>query len=174
METAISVWLPYAVCGVVLLLLWLSSIFGLPGNFLLLLFAAAVGFYDSFDRLNWTFLAGLTGGWVLGEAAEFFSSAIGAKRARASRRAITAAYIGAFAGMLAGTAVLPVIGTLVGSLLGAFAAGYWGEYSQTGSGGQARRVAVYAAAGQLFGLVFKLAVGIAMAVAIWTRLPFGG
>jgi uncharacterized protein YqgC (DUF456 family) len=170
----VSFWLLYLVSGLFVFALVLSSVFGLPGNFLLLLFAAGVGWYEGFNQLNWAFLAALTGAWILGEAAEFFSSAIGAKRAQASRRAVLAAYAGAFLGMLAGTAILPVIGTIAGSMLGAFAAGYWGEYQQTGCGRQARNVAVYVVIGQLFGLVFKLAVGLAMAVAILTRLPIRG
>ncbi|KYZ75212.1 hypothetical protein AXX12_13675 [Anaerosporomusa subterranea] len=170
----VGFWLLYAVSGLFVFILVLSTIFGLPGNFLLLLFAAGVGYYEGFNQLNWSFLAMLTGAWVLGEAAEFFSSAIGAKRAQASRRAIFSAYVGAFLGMLAGTAILPVVGTLAGSMIGAFAAGYWGEFQQTGSGRQARNVAVNVVIGQLFGLVFKLAVGLAMAVAILARLPIGG
>lgn len=151
----------------------LSTIFGLPGNFLLVIFALAAGYYEGFVKFDWSFLALLALSWLLGEGAEFLSSALGATRANASRRAIIYAYAGAFAGMLAGTAVLPVIGTLAGSLLGAFIAGYWGEYGQTGSRAQAQKVAINVVAGQLFGLIFKLAVGLAMAVAILLRLPIG-
>ncbi len=167
----IGYWLLYAVSGLLVFALVISSIFGLPGNFLLLLFAAGAGYYEGFSQINGTFLAMLAGAWALGEGGELFSSAIGAKRAQASSRAIYLAYLGVFLGMLAGTAVLPVIGTLIGSMLGAFIGGYLGEYQQTGSGRQAKTVAVSVVIAQLFGLVFKLAVGMAMAIAILTRLP---
>ena len=170
----VGIWSLYAVAGFVLLLLALSTVFGIPGNLLLVLFAAGVGYYEGFIRLDWVFIACLIAGWLLGEAFEFFSSAIGARRAQASRRAIIAAYIGGFVGMLAGTAILPVVGTLVGSLLGAFLASYWGEYYHAGSSSQAKRVAIQVVRGQLFGLLFKLAVGLAMAVAILARLPIRG
>lgn len=161
----------YAASGLVLFLFLLSTLFGLPGNLLVLLSAIAIGYYEGFLRIDWVFIAYLTGAWLLGEAGEFFASAIGAKKAKASRRAIVVSYIGAFVGMLAGTAVLPIIGTLAGSLCGAFLAGYWAELHQTGNGLQARKVAVHVVLGQLFGLVFKLAIGLAMAVAILARLP---
>jgi uncharacterized protein YqgC (DUF456 family) len=170
----VGFWLLYAVSGLFVFVLVLSTVFGLPGNLLLVLFAAGVGFYEGFIQINWGFLAALMGAWGLGEGVEFFASAIGAKRAQASRRAVFSAYAGAFLGMLVGTAILPVIGTLAGSMIGAFIAGYWGEYHQTGSGRQARNVAVNVVIGQLLGLVFKLAVGLAMAVAILARLPIHG
>lgn len=167
----VSYWLLYAVSGLLVFSLVISSIFGLPGNFLLILFATGVGYYEGFTQVNGTFLAMVAGAWALGEGAEFFSSAIGAKRAQASQRAIYLAYLGVFLGMLVGTAVLPIIGTLIGSMVGAFIGGYLGEYHQTGSDRQARNVAISVVIAQLFGLVFKLAVGMAMAIAILTRLP---
>lgn len=166
-------WAVYAVSGLVLALSVLSTVFGLPGNLLLVLFAVVAGFYEGFIRLDGMFLALLSGGWLLGEGVEFFAAAVGAKKAQASRRAIVFSYIGAFFGMLLGTAILPVIGTLAGSLLGAFLAGFWGEYSQTGSSSQARRVALHVVVGQIVGVLFKLAVGAAMAIAILMRLPIG-
>lgn len=161
----------YAVAGFFLFLLVLSTLFGIPGNLLLVLIAVGFGYYEGFIRLDWVFLTCLIAGWLLGEGVEFFSSAVGARRAQASRRAIIAAYIGGFIGMLAGTAILPIVGTLLGSLVGAFLSSYWVEYHYTGSGRQAKTVAIQIVRGQLFGLLFKLAVGLAMAVAILSRLP---
>lgn len=169
----IGFWVLYAVSGLLLALTVLSTVFGLPGNLLLVLFAVGAAFYEGFISLDGMFLALLAGGWLLGEGVEFFAAAIGAKKAQASRSAIVFSYIGAFFGMLLGTAILPVIGTLAGSLLGAFLAGFWGEYNQTGSSSQAHRVAVHVVAGQIVGVLFKLAVGAAMATAILMRLPIG-
>lgn len=164
-------WLLYIGGGLLLLALAFSTLFGLPGNFLLVLFALGVGFYEHFVRFDWAFLTSLLGGWLLGEVVEFFSAAAGAKKANASRKAITFSYIGVFLGMIIGTAVLPIIGTLAGSLLGGFLGGYWAEYANTGSPAQARQVALYVVFGQLLGLAFKLAIGFTLAVAILYRLP---
>lgn len=163
-------WLGQAVVVIIAILLIISTIFGLPGNFLLVVLTLVLAVWDQFQQLSWGFVGAMALAWLIGEGIEFFASAIGAKQANASRPAIIAAYIGAFVGMIIGTVFSPVIGTLIGSLLGAFCAGYGIEYRQTGSGGQAKTVALYVVLGQLLGLVFKLALGLAMAVALIVRL----
>lgn len=148
------------------------TLFGLPGNFLILLVAAGYAAYEGFARFDQGFLLVLGGLFLLGEGVEFAAAALGAKRRRASRRAVAAACLGGFVGALAGSAVLPVFGTIAGAAAGAFALSYLAEYGKTGDRGQAARVARSAAAGLVAGTLFKIVVAVAMVVAVVSRLPW--
>lgn len=146
---------------------------GLPGNLLILLTALGYGFFEGFVHLDSRFLILLFGAVLLGEAVEFIAGALGAKREKASLRAMVASTFGGIAGAVMGTAIIPVIGSIAGAVLGAFGASYLAEYTKTGDSEQAGRVACGVAIGLLLGTLFKLAVGLGMAISVIWRLPWG-
>jgi hypothetical protein len=149
------------------------TLVGLPGNIVIFLTALGYGFYDGFVHFDQRFFIILLGALLLGEAVEFLAGAMGAKKAKASRRAIFSAFIGAVAGGIMGTAVFPLLGTLVGAVLVSFGFSYWAEYSKTGDAAQSSRVARSVAKGLVVGTLFKLAVAVGMATGIVLRLPWG-
>jgi uncharacterized protein YqgC (DUF456 family) len=146
------------------------TLFGLPGNFVILVAAAGYGWFEGFVHFNMAFLLFLGGLFLLGEAVEFGAGALGAKRARASGLAMVAACLGGVAGAVTGTLVLPLFGTVIGTVAGAFAASYLAEYGKTGSAAKAGQVARSAAVGLLIGTLFKLAVAVGMVSATLIRL----
>ena len=160
-----------AVIAAVLIGLGLTLV-GLPGNLLIFLSAAGYGFWDGFVHVDGRFLLLLFGALLLGEAVEFVAGALGAKRKKASLRAMAASTVGGIAGAVMGTAFVPVIGSIAGAVLGAFGASYVAEYSKTGDREQAERVARSVAAGLLLGTLFKLAVGVGMAISVIWRLTW--
>lgn len=154
------------VAGVVL------SLFSLPGNLVILLAAAGYGYFEGFARFDGGFLLTLGGVFLCGEAVEFAAGMLGAKRQKASGRAIAAAFIGGVAGAVAGSFVVPLLGTIAGAVAGAFGLSYAAEYGKTGDRDKAARVARSAAAGLLVGTLFKLAVAVGMVAAVIARLPW--
>jgi uncharacterized protein YqgC (DUF456 family) len=163
--------------NIVLILILLAGVgltlFGLPGNLVIVLAAAGYGYWEGFARFDSGFLLALGGIFLGGEAVEFVAGMLGAKRQNASGRAVAAAFLGGVAGAVAGSIILPVLGTLAGAVAGAFALCYAAEYGKTGDRDKAARVARGAAAGLLVGTLFKLAVAIGMVTAVIARLPWG-
>lgn len=148
------------------------NILSLPGNTFLFVVALAYGFYEDFVHINITILAGLLAAVVLGEVIEFVAGALGAKKEKASKRAIVSAMAGAILGGIVGTAILPIVGSIFGVIGGAFVASYLAEYTKRADIDKARRVARSVMLGQILGMIIKLIVGIGMVITICLQLPW--
>jgi uncharacterized protein YqgC (DUF456 family) len=149
---------------VVLNALWLALVlFGLPGNWLMVLTTALFAWWwwdeGVFSGAVLIAIAVLA---VLGELVEFFAGTAGARRAGASWRASLAGILGAIVGAALGTAMLPVpiVGTVVGACLGVALAVWLVETSRGVRPEQSLQRAVGAGVGELLGIVSKFALGI--------------
>ncbi len=169
--------LSHFVANVILIIFLVAGValtlFTLPGNVVILAAALLYGYFEGFVRFDSGFLFALGGVFLCGEAVEFAAGMLGAKRQKASWRAVAAAFFGGVAGAVAGSFVVPVLGTVAGAVAGAFALSYAAEYGNTGDREKAARVARSAAVGLLLGTLFKLAVAVGMAAAVMARLPWG-
>lgn len=157
-------------------LAWVSTIFTLPGNWLIVGFAALYAYLlppELEPRVSWMVVGIALALAVLGEIVEFVAGAAGAAKQGGSRKGVVLAVIGAFIGSVAGAALLapipiigPVIGALGGGAAGAFAGAYQGE-AETGRT-EAERIAIGKGAmiGRLLGTAGKLIIGIVMLVLI--------
>jgi len=149
---------------------WLAlTLFGLPGNWLMVLGALLVAWWQSGESAATPMFGGhvlltVVALALLGELCEFLAAVAGSKVAGGTRRGATGALLGAILGAVAGTLLipLPVIGSLLGTCGGA-AAGAWAFELRGGGWRLATRSGVGAGVGRLLGTVAKLAVG----VAIW-------
>ena len=155
----------------------LLTLVTLPGNWLIVLFAAALqgwalAFGHALPYSGWT-LGALFALALVGEFAEVWMSAAGAKAGGARSRGAWGAVLGSMAGALAGTvllAFLPIAGALVGALMGAALGAFVGELTYGDRSAAALAVpAIAAAAGRFAGIIVKLAFG----VAIWTVAVVG-
>ena len=116
---------------------WLTSLFTLPGNWLVVALAAGFAWlfpHEAGRGIGWVTVGVAAGLAVLGEVIEFVAGAAGAAKQGASRRAVALALVGAMLGSIAGVLIgtpVPVIGSfimaLVGGAAGAFAGAYLGE-----------------------------------------------
>ena len=172
---AVNPWLYYTLaillicCGGIC---WLTNLFSLPGNWILLGMAALFAWLASETcghGIGWITVGIMTGLAVLGEVIEFFAGAAGAAKQGASRRSIVFSLIGGMAGSIGGAIVgfpVPVVGPVIAALLGgaggAFAGAYLGEKSIERPHGESMAVARGAFAGRLWGTVGKFAVGAVM------------
>ena len=121
------------------LLAWCGNLIALPGNWLAVVILAAyawLGPEDSRASLGVVpvVLAGILA--LIGEILEFLASAMGAKRAGASRRSTLFAVIGSVGGAILGAVIglpIPVIGPILAAILfaglGATAGAMFGEWS---------------------------------------------
>jgi uncharacterized protein YqgC (DUF456 family) len=151
---------------------WLTNLFSLPGNWVLLgltaLFAWLVP-HDNSRGVSWNTVWILLALAIAGEIAEFVAGAAGAAKRGASRRSIWLSLVGAVAGSIGGAIVgLPIaligspIAALLGGAAGAFVGAYLGETWAQRPHGPSVEVAKGAFLGRLWGTVGKFAVGAVM------------
>lgn len=162
---------------------WLTNLFSLPGNWILLGMAALFAWLASETGghgIGWMTVGIMAGLAVLGEVIEFFAGAAGAAKQGASRRSIVFSLIGGMAGSIGGAIVgfpVPVIGPVIAALLGgaggAFAGAYLGEKSIERPHSESMAVARGAFAGRLWGTVGKFAVGAVMLGVMTADVLFG-
>ncbi|MEM1448544.1 MAG: DUF456 family protein [Planctomycetota bacterium] len=154
---------PVLVCRILLPLLGLLGplivLLGLPGTWLLLALAGLAEWWTEPRLFSDVTLVGTVLVALAGEAWESLSSSVRARRAGAGRRGAIGALVGGIAGAIAGTALIPIplFGTLVGGALGAFTVAALLETTGGRTLKDAVRIGRAAAAGQMIGLVGKLA-----------------
>jgi uncharacterized protein len=147
--------------------------FGLPGTWMLLLFAGGLEIFDRFWRSGgthtfspWTLLvAALVA--LAGEAVEFWAGVEGAKRGGASRRGMTGALIGGIAGAIVGASFLLGVGAIPGGFVGAAVGAILGELTHPHMTLESSlKPAGGAAVGRLAGTLMKIVI----AAALWIGL----
>jgi uncharacterized protein len=172
---AVNPWLYYTLALLLIasgLLCWLSNLFSLPGNWVLLGLVALFAFLvpeTSGRGVSWTAVGIMAALAVFGEIIEFAAGAAGAAKHGASRRSILLSLVGGIAGSILGATAgvpIPVIGSMIGALLGgsigAFAGAYYGEVSSEQSHSISVAVGKAAFMGRLWGTVGKFGVGAVM------------
>ncbi|HQP99921.1 MAG TPA: DUF456 domain-containing protein [bacterium] len=148
---------------------WVSSIFLLPGNWMMTAFAVLFALFvpESGGRgMSWTGVGIAAALAVAGEIVEMSGGAAGALRHGGSRRATFLAMAGAMVGALTGAVLLlpvffigAVFGAIGGGCLGAFAGAYLGETWKGRGTHESAAVAKAAMTGHLFGTTGKIAIG---------------
>lgn len=123
---------------------------GLPLTFAGMLLAAWAGDFQQVGWMTLTVLGLLT---VLSVLVDFLSTALGAQRVGASRKAIIGSIIGTFAGLL----FLPI-----GIFVGPFAGALIGEMLHGRELGQATKVGLATWLGLVVGMVLKVGLAFAM------------
>lgn len=128
---------------------------GLPLVFAGLLLAA---WTDGFQHVHWGWMIPLGLLTALSLVVDFWATAIGARRAGASRLAVWGAIIGTFVGLFFGP-----IGLLAGPFIGALAGELIHRRSLNGGDlGGATRIGLGTWLGIVFGVVLKLALAFSM------------
>ncbi len=159
-----TLFLEWAVAGLIIILGPLMTIFDLPGNSLLMLTSLGFAFYDEAMYFDGRLLSAMILIYVLGESWEFCVSIFGIKRNKVSWFAVLLIGIGGFCGTLIGTGFFPILGSFIGGLTGAFLTAFLYEYLRSGMRGEAYHLAWQTAKMRFFALIGKMAAGIALAV----------
>lgn len=155
---------------------WLTTLFALPGNWLVLGFAAVFAVFlpaEGAHGLRWSAVAVAAVVAVLGEFIELAAGAAGARKAGASRQAALLALVGTVVGSILGATLsipIPIIGPIIGALgggaLGAFGGAFLGETAVGRDVPQSVAAGKGAFMGRLVGAAGKLAIGALMIVVI--------
>ena len=137
--------------------------FGLPGNWLMVLFTCLFAWWKWDLRVfsGWTLIV-IAAIALLGELIELLAGMFGARRSGASWRASAAAVFGAVLGALFGTFAIPVpfLGTVVGASVGAGLAVWTIEVSRGERAEHSLRRGVGAGVGQFVGTTSKIVLGL--------------
>jgi len=177
-------WLPftfYYLMATLLLLAnltaWLSILFLVPGNWIMVLLSALFyafmpGSENNGITLTVLLIAVALAG--LGELVEMLGGSAGAAKKGASRRAMILSLLGTFVfsllGAMVGTPFLPPAGTVAGAILGGSVGAYIGAYlGEVWKGNLAvDRLEIGRAAfiGRILGVVGKMAIGVIILVMI--------
>jgi uncharacterized protein YqgC (DUF456 family) len=167
---------------IALIVCWLLTIIGVPGNWLMILAAA---FYVYFGpesdplRMHWGWLLGLIFLASIGELFEFLASALGAAKLGGSKRGASLAFVGSIAGGIAGLFIgvpIPVLGqviaALIGACLGAFLGAMLGEKWKGRDWPETLKISTAAGVGRLLGTIGKVSLGFVMILAACTAIFF--
>jgi uncharacterized protein len=141
------------------------NVVSLPGNWVILLAAAALSLYHRGHNPHWVFLLVILVILLAAEAVEFLGGMIGAKTFGASRTASWAAIFGAMLGGLIGIPplTLMMLGTdhILMAVAGAFLAAWVVELLKKKTMQASLKAAVGAALGRGAGMVTKIGGGLA-------------
>lgn len=141
-----------------------SLVFGLPGNFIILVDSVLYGWYGGFREITLKVIIVLVILSVLGEIFEFALGVIGAKKHRASKGAIAGSIAGGIIGGICGAPFLLGIGSVLGAFLGAFAGAFLVEFFRGKGLNQAIESGRGAFIGRVGGTITKGAIGVVMIV----------
>lgn len=145
---------------------------GLPGNALLFVSALLYAAGSQFTYLSIESLVIVLVILLLAEGIEFIAGLMGAKKEKASKRAMVGAVFGGFCGAVIGSGIVPLVGSMIGLVCGGFIGSYLAEYSKAKNRDKAGRVAVGVAIGQMTGVVVKLIMALVAIVYIICQIPW--
>jgi hypothetical protein len=138
---------------------WVSSVFQIPGNWVMLLLALLYGWFEGFSAVRpWVLITGLCL-FIAAEGLEWASGYCGAKSFGGSRWSGVFAIIGAVAGAILGASFGYGLGAIPGTVMGAFLGALAVEVVRQRHAGKAIWAGIGAALGRAFGLSVKLGAG---------------
>ena len=170
--------------GIVVLCLigWALNLIALPGNWIavaLLAIYAWLGPSEGRAEIGFAVPAIAFAFALLGEIFEFAASAVGAKKAGASRRSTLLAMVGSMVGAIAGAFIgipIPVVGPVIAAILfgglGATAGAIYGEWSDGKNWRDSWSIGHAAFWGRTFGTLGKVSAGLAIVVAALIAVLF--
>lgn len=151
---------------------WAGNLVALPGNWIMVLLLGSfawLGPQTGRTEIGFSTVAVAAMLAIVGEAVEFAASALGARRAGASRKSTTYAVLGSFGGALLGALVgvpIPIIGPIIAAILfaglGAMAGAIYGERSEGKAWQETWAVGQAAFWGRTLGTFGKIAAGFAI------------
>ncbi len=159
-----------AILIVLLNIAWLAlTVLGMPGNWLMITSAGVFTWLFWQPDATWsdqpfhitTFII-LIALALFAELIEFALSAVGARKAGASKRSALLALFFSLVGAIIATFIIPipVVGTIIGACLGAFLGACLGEMSLGKEMNDTIKIGTAAAVGRLLGTIAKISVGV--------------
>ncbi len=142
----------------------ISHVFGLPGNYIILGASILLAWYGGFHDVTVTVLFVLTALALLGELIEFVLGIYGAKKYKASNKAIIGSIVFGIAGGIMGLPFFLGIGAVIGAFIGAFVGAFLVDLFIQKKLDSAMKSGWGAFLGRMGGSISKGALGMAMIV----------
>lgn len=137
----------------------LSTIVGLPGNWILVGVALVVGLVTGFSEMTfWYFLLCL-GLAVLGEVIESLLGAVIVAKRGGSKLGIVGSIVGGIIGVIIGAGIFPPLGSVLFGFVGAFGGAVLGELLRQPEFESALRIGFWSFVGRMAAMAAKLSVG---------------
>lgn len=137
----------------------LSTVVGLPGNWILLAAALAVGLATGFTKLTVATLLLCAGLAVFGELVESVLGAVIVAKRGGSKLGVLGSIVGGFAGVLLGAGLVPPVGSVLLGFVGAFLGAVFGEILRQPDMNVALRVGFWSFVGRMAAIAVKLTAG---------------
>ena len=137
----------------------LSTIVGIPGNWILVGVAVVVALITGFTRMSWAYLLICVGLAALGEIIESLLGAVVVAGRGGSRWGVLGSMLGGFLGVVLAAGFYPPLGSVIFGFLGAFAGAVAGEYYKHRETERALRIGFWSFAGRAGAIAAKLGVG---------------
>jgi uncharacterized protein YqgC (DUF456 family) len=152
----------YIVLGAVML----TTIVGVPGNWILVGVAVVIGLITGFDSMNWWMILLCVGLAVIGEIIEAALGAVIIAGRGGGRWGVAGSVVGGFLGVVLGAGVAPPIGSVVLGFVGVFVGAVLGEYWKQRRVEPAMRIGFWSFVGRMAAITAKLAMGCGILVVI--------
>ncbi|UCG52640.1 MAG: DUF456 domain-containing protein [Candidatus Latescibacterota bacterium] len=144
---------------VILSLSLLSTMIGVPGNWILVGLALIVGLVTGFSKLTiWYFLL-CVGLAVVGEIIESFLGMVVVAKRGGGKLGILGSFVGGIIGVILGSAFVPPLGSVLFGFVGAFAGAVLGELAKHRQMDTAIRIGFWSFVGRVAAIAGKLSVG---------------
>jgi uncharacterized protein YqgC (DUF456 family) len=140
-------------------LLLLSTVIGIPGNWILVAVAIVTAVVTGFSTLSPSTLLLCVGLAVLGELIESVLGVVIVARRGGSKLGIVGSIAGGLAGVLLGAGLVPPVGSVVLGFVGAFLGAVFGEIIHQPDLDIALRVGFWSFIGRMAAIAAKLSVG---------------
>lgn len=137
----------------------LSTVIGLPGNWILVVAALVVGLATGFAKLTLVHFLICIGLAVLAEVIESVLGVVILAKRGGSKLGMIGSIAGGFAGVLLGGGVFPPVGSVVLGFVGAFLGAVFGELLRNPDMEIALRVGFWSFIGRMTAMAAKLSCG---------------
>jgi uncharacterized protein YqgC (DUF456 family) len=145
----------YVVMGLSLL----STVIGLPGNWILVGAAFLVGLFTGFSKMTFVYFLLCLGLAILGEVIESLLGIVVVAKRGGSKLGVLGSVVGGFAGVVLGSGIYPPIGSVIFGFIGAFFGAVFGELLKNPEMNIALRVGFWSFIGRMSAMAAKLSVG---------------
>jgi uncharacterized protein YqgC (DUF456 family) len=149
---------------IVLTAVWLSTVLGFPGNWILVGVAVIIALVSRFSAMTWGYLLLCVGAATLGEVVESTLGAVVVVRRGGTWWGVAGSVLGGFAGVILGAGVAPPLGSVVFGFVGAFFGAVLGEFARQRQLEPAVRIGFWSFVGRMLAVAAKLSVG---CVVLW-------
>jgi uncharacterized protein YqgC (DUF456 family) len=137
----------------------LSTIIGLPGNWILVVAALVTGLATGFAKLTVTHFLMCVGFAVLAEVIESLLGVVIIAKRGGSKLGMLGSIVGGFAGVLLGAGLVPPVGGVILGFIGAFLGAVFGELLHNPDMEIAFRVGFWSFIGRMTAVAAKLSCG---------------